>query len=83
MTTFARRVPDEYAEKFALISSLLESIRLTITGKTQEEGKKILLYTARELNGIPVDNWQKLLLSVKILRAKIENFLPESLDAEE
>ncbi len=83
MTTFARRVPDEYTEKFALISSLLESIRLAVTGKTQEEGKNILLYTARELNGIPVDNWQKLLLSVKVLRTKIENFLPDSLDIEE
>ena len=47
------------------------------------EGKNILLYVARELNGIHVDNWQKLLLSVKVLRTKIENFHPESIELEE
>lgn len=83
VTTFARRIPDEYQEKYAITSSLLESIRIAITGKTQIEGKQILLYAARELNGIHVDNWQKLLLSVKVLRAKIENFHPESIELEE
>lgn len=70
VTTFGRRIPESFPSKFAIISSLLEVIRIRIM-ETPEKRDEILLFVARELNALVVDQ-STLLLSVKVLRVKIE-----------
>lgn len=70
MTTFGRRISESFPSKFAIISSLLEVIRIRIM-ETPEKRDEILLFVARELNALVVDQ-STLLLSVKVLRVKIE-----------
>ena len=72
MTIFARRIPESFAQKYALISSLLEVIRIRIT-ETPEKRDTILLFVARELNALDIEE-SSLLLSVKVLRVKIERW---------
>ena len=69
MTIFARRIPEDWKDKFAIISSLLEVIRIRIT-ETPEKRDTILLFVARELNALDIEA-STLLLSVKVLRVKI------------
>ena len=72
VTIFARRIPESFAQKYALISSLLEVIRIRIT-ETPEKRDTILLFIARELNALDIEE-SSLLLSIKVLRVKIERW---------
>ena len=72
VTTFARRIPEEFLQKYAIISSLLETIRLRVVA-SPELRDAILDFVARELNEIIVDE-KTLLLSVKVVRVKIERW---------
>lgn len=69
VTIFSRRIPDGFEGKFALLSSLLETIRLTIE-KEPHEQKSILDHAAKLLNALKID--ENLSLSVKVARVKIE-----------
>jgi hypothetical protein len=71
VTIFARRIPEDIPMRFALISSLLESIRLRII-ESPESRREILQYTAELLMHIRID--ASLTLSVKIARVKIEGW---------
>ncbi len=71
VTIFARRIPEDMPMRFALISSLLESIRLRII-ESPESRKEILQYTAELLMHIRID--ASLILSVKVARVKIEGW---------
>ena len=72
VTTFARRISEEFLQKYAIISSLLETIRLRVVA-SPESREAILDFVARELNEIIVDE-KILLLSVKVVRVKIERW---------
>jgi hypothetical protein len=69
VTIFSRRIPDTTHEKFAMLSSLLETIRIAIVNQPQER-KAILDFAAKLLNNIKID--ESLSLSVKVARVKIE-----------
>lgn len=71
VTIFARRIPETTPMRYALISSLLEVIRLRIV-KNPESRKEILQYTAELLMHIRID--ESLALSVKVARVKIEGW---------
>lgn len=71
MTIFARRIPDEYVQKAALISSLLETIRIKIES-SPDEREDILQYAAELLMRTNIDD--ALLLSVRVTRTKIDHF---------
>ena len=71
VTIFSRRIPDTTHEKFSLLSSLLETIRIAIVNQPQER-KLILDFVAKLLNGIKID--ESLPLSVKVARVKIERW---------
>ncbi len=71
VTIFARRIPEGTPMKFAIISSLLEVIRLRIM-KNPESKREILQYTAELLMHIRIDS--SLMLSVKVARVKIEGW---------
>jgi hypothetical protein len=71
VTIFARRIPEDTPLKFAIISSLLESIRLRII-ESPELRKEILQYVAELLMHIRID--ASLMLSVKVARVKIEQW---------
>lgn len=71
VTIFARRISDDFPMKYAIISSLLETIRTRIIyANTPEEWKKILDFTASILMYIKID--EKIHLSVKVARIKIQ-----------
>ncbi len=72
VTTFARRIPEEYVHRSSIISSLLETIRLRVIASPGNRDA-ILLFVARELNNLTV-NESTLLLSVKVVRVKIERW---------
>ena len=74
VTSFARRIPEDIPQKFAIISSLLEVIRLKLTTLSEENRKIVLLFAARELNSLDTSNQETLLLSVKVVRTKIEHY---------
>ena len=69
MTIFARRIPGNYPMRFALISSLMETIRLRIVVSPASR-HAILDFVARLLMNIVID--ERLSLSVKVARVKIE-----------
>lgn len=69
VTILARRIPESIPMRFALISSILESIRLRVI-ETPESRVEILRYTAELLMHIRID--ESLTLSVKVARVKIE-----------
>lgn len=71
VTIFSRRIPDSTHDKFSLLSSLLETIRIAIVNQPQER-KVILDFVAKLLNGIKID--ESLPLSVKVARVKIERW---------
>jgi hypothetical protein len=71
VTIFARRIPEDTPMKFAIISSLLESIRLRIIASPESRGA-ILQYTAELLMNIRID--ASLMLSVKVARVKIDGW---------
>ena len=71
VTIFARRIPETTPMRYALISSLMEVIRLRIV-KNPESRKEILQYTAELLMHIRID--ESLTLSVKVARVKIEGW---------
>ena len=71
VTIFARRIPEDFPMRYALISSLLESIRLRII-ENPESRRDILQYTAELLMHIHID--ESLTLSVKVARVKIEGW---------
>lgn len=72
VTTFARRIPEEYVHRSSIISSLLETIRLRVVASPGNRDA-ILLFVARELNNLTVSE-STLLLSVKVVRVKIERW---------
>jgi hypothetical protein len=74
VTIFARRIPEDTHMRFAIISSLLESIRLRIIASPESRGA-ILQYTAELLMNIRID--ATLMLSVKVARVKIEQWNTE------
>jgi hypothetical protein len=71
VTIFARRIPEDTPMRFALISSLLESIRLRVIADPESRAA-ILQYTAELLMNIRID--ASLMLSVKVARVKIEQW---------
>ena len=71
VTIFSRRIPDDYEGKFAILSSLLETIRLTVE-KEPHEQQSILDVAAKLLNSLKID--ENLSLSVKVVRVKIERW---------
>ncbi len=71
VTIFARRIPQDYPERYAIISSLLETIRISIEASPLER-YALLDYTAKLLNNINID--ESLMLSVKVARVKIERW---------
>lgn len=71
VTIFSRRIPDTTFDKFSLLSSLLETIRIAIVNQPQER-KLILDFVAKLLNDIKID--ESLPLSVKVARVKIERW---------
>ena len=76
VTIFARRIADDFPMKYAIISSLLETIRTRITyAKNAEEEKNILDFAAKLLMYIKID--EKIHLSVKVARIKIQLWTPE------
>ncbi|MFZ2256038.1 MAG: hypothetical protein WAW59_01445 [Patescibacteria group bacterium] len=64
-------MPETTPMRHAIISSLLESIRLAILANP-ESRKEILQYTAELLMHIRID--ESLILSVKVARVKIEGW---------
>jgi hypothetical protein len=70
VTLFARRIP-ETSQKYPIISSLLETIRLKIV-ETPAMRYEILDYAEKCLDAIQID--EKLLLSIKVARIKIERW---------
>lgn len=71
VTIFARRIANTNPIRSAIISSLLETIRIRIL-ENPESRKDILNYTAWLLMHIRID--ESLMLSVKVARVKIENW---------
>ena len=71
VTIFARRIPQDFPDRYAIISSLLETIRLRIEASPLER-YAILDYIAKLLNSINIDD--SLMLSVKVARVKIERW---------
>jgi hypothetical protein len=71
VTIFARRIPDEYDNKHAITSSLLETIRLRIE-ETPSDRDAILDFVAKLLNNVKIDD--SLMISVKVVRVKIERW---------
>ena len=71
VTIFARRIPEDTPLRFAIISSLLESIRLRII-ESPDSRSAILQYVAELLMHIRID--AALMLSVKVARVKIEQW---------
>ena len=71
VTIFSRRIPEDFPMRYAIISSLLEVIRLRIL-KNPESREDILQYTAELLMHIKID--EAILLSVKVARVKIEGW---------
>lgn len=71
VTIFSRRIPDTFDGKFAILSSLLETIRIAIE-ENQNDRDEILDFSAKILNGISID--ESLSLSVKVARVKIERW---------
>lgn len=71
VTIFARRIWEEDPDKYAIISSLLETIRLRIEANP-EDRDAILDFVAKLLNSIKID--ESLMLSVKVARVKIERW---------
>jgi hypothetical protein len=70
VTTFARRIP-ESSTKYIIISSLLETIRLSIV-RQPEKREDILSFTATLLNNLIIDDTIR--LAVRATRAKIEQY---------
>jgi hypothetical protein len=70
VTTFARRIP-ESSVKYIIISSLLETIRLSIV-RQPERREDILNFTAVLLNDLRIDDTIR--LAVRTTRAKIEQY---------
>ncbi len=71
VTIFARRIWEEDPDKYAIISSLLETIRLRIEA-SPEDRDAILDFVAKLLNSVKID--ESLMLSVKVARVKIERW---------
>jgi phosphopantetheinyl transferase len=71
VTIFARRISEDHDYKYAIISSLLETIRLRIVA-SPEHRDAILDFVAKLLNSIKID--ESLMLSVKTARVKIERW---------
>jgi hypothetical protein len=71
VTIFARRIPEDYKDKYAIISSLLETIRLRIESSPLDRDV-ILDFVAKLLNSINID--ESLMLSVKVARVKVERW---------
>jgi hypothetical protein len=71
VTIFARRIADEYDNKHAITSSLLETIRLRIE-ETPSYRDAILDFVAKLLNNVKIDD--SLMISVKVVRVKIERW---------
>jgi hypothetical protein len=71
VTIFARRISEDHVDKYAIISSLLETIRHRIE-RTPEYRDAILDFVAKLLNGINID--ESLMLSVKVARVKMERW---------
>lgn len=71
VTIFARRIWEEDPDKYAIISSLLETIRLRIEA-SPEDRDAILDFVAKLLNNVKID--ESLMLSVKVARVKIERW---------
>ncbi len=68
VTIFARRIPQDSRDSFALISSLLETVRLQII-EEPESRDTILTVLEKELQSILID--ESLPYAIKSLRAKI------------
>jgi hypothetical protein len=71
VTIFSRRISEDTPEKFSILSSLLETIRIAVVNQPQER-KAILDFAAKLLNDIKID--ESLSLSVKVARVKIERW---------
>jgi hypothetical protein len=71
VTIFARRISEDYADKYAIVSSLLETIRLRIEADPLDRDA-ILDFVAKLLNSINID--ESLMLSVKVARVKVERW---------
>ena len=71
VTIFSRRIPQDFLERDAIISWLLETIRLRIVG-SPESRNDILQFAAELLNALVIDS--SLMLSVKVVRVKIERW---------
>ena len=71
VTIFARRIREEDSDKYAIVSSLLETIRLRIEVSPSDRDA-ILDFVAKLLNSIKID--ESLMLSVKVARVKVERW---------
>lgn len=71
VTIFARRIREEDSDKYAIVSSLLETIRLRIEVSPSDRDA-ILDFVAKLLNSIKID--ESLMLSVKVARLKVERW---------
>lgn len=71
VTIFARRIKEEDPDKYSIVSSLLETIRLRIEASPSDRDT-ILDFVAKLLNSINID--ESLMLSVKVARVKIERW---------
>ncbi len=71
VTIFARRIAEDYEHKYAIISSLLETIRIRVEASPIDRDA-ILDFVAKLLNSIIID--ESLMLSVKVARVKIERW---------
>lgn len=75
MTIFARRLDDaQYPNKFAIIASLLETIRMRVVA-SPESREQILLFSATLLNALAIDD--SLSLATRLVRIKIERWTGE------
>ena len=71
VTIFSRRIPETIEGKSSILSSLLETIRITVVNRPQER-KMILDFVAKLLNEIQID--ESLSLAVKVARVRIERW---------
>lgn len=74
VTIFARRIREENENKYAIISSLLETIRIRIESSPSDRDS-ILDFVAKLLNSVKID--ESLMVSVKVARVKIERWEKE------
>lgn len=75
VTIFARRLDDaQYPNKFAIIASLLETIRMRVVA-SPESREQILLFSATLLNALAIDD--SLSLATRLVRIKIERWTGE------